>query len=128
MVFDVCDALGIVHGAIDKLVLATHAVFGDKQLLVIGIAQRNIHHKVEQALGIDDPIPVRGGNAGTYGALAHARHAPATGALVACAVVMKVGLTFERLEKTALVIVDAQAVVELRGAAHNREVIVQKLD
>lgn len=41
---------------------------------------------------------------------------------------MKVGLTVERLEKTALVIVDAQAVVELRGAAHDREVIVQKLN
>ncbi len=73
--------------------------------------------------------PVRGGNAGAYGALAHA---PATrraaGALVARAVVMKVGLTVERLEKTALVIVDAQAVVELRGAAHDREVVVQKLN
>ena len=39
VVFDVCDALGIVHGAIDKLVFATHAVFRNKQLLVIGIAQ-----------------------------------------------------------------------------------------
>ena len=128
MLLDVVDARLVVHKTVLVGVLVAHAVFGDEDLLVVGVALLNVDEQIEQTLGIDDPVPVGGGNAGLVHVLANALDAPAAGALLARTVVVQVVLAIVSLEEAALVVVNAQVVVVERGLAHNLEVLVQDLD
>ena len=128
MLLDVVDARLVVHKAILVGVLVAHAVLGNEDLLVVGVALLNVDEQIEQALGVDDPVPVGGGDAGLVHVLANALDAPAAGALLARTVVVQVVLAVVGLEEAALVVVDAQVVVVERGLAHNLEVLVQDLD
>ena len=128
MLLDVVDARLVVHKTVLVGVLVAHAVLGDEDLLVVGVALLNVDEQVEQALGIDDPVPVGGGNARLVHVLANALDAPAAGALLARTVVVQVVLAIVSLQKTALVVVNAQVVVVERCLAHNLEVLVRDLD
>ena len=128
MLLDVVDARLVVHKTVLVGVLVAHAVFGDEDLLVVGVALLNVDEQIEQALGIDDPVPVGGRDAGFVHVLANALNAPAAGALFARAVVVQVVLAIVSLQEAALVVVNAQVVVVKRGFAHNLEVLVQDFD
>ena len=128
MLLDVVDARLVVHKAVLVGVLVAHAVLGDEDLLVVGIALLNVDEQIEQALGVDNPVPVGGGDAGLVHVLADALDAPAAGALLARTVVVQVVLAIIGLQETALVVVNAQVVVVERGFAHDLEVLVQDLD
>ena len=128
VLLDVVDARLVVHKAVLVGILVAHAVFGDEDLLVVGVALLNVDEQIEQALGIDDPVPVGGGDAGLVHMLADALDAPAAGALFARTVVVQVVLAIVSLEEAALVIVDTQVVVVERCLAHNLEILVQDLD
>ena len=128
MLLDVVDARLVVHKAVFVGILIAHAVFGNEDLLVVGVALLNVDEQVEQALGIDDPVPVGGGDAGLVHMLANALNAPAASALLARTVVVQVVLAIVGLQEAALVVVNAQVVVVERGLAHNLEVLVQDLD
>ena len=128
MLLDVVDARLVVHKTVLVGVLVAHAVLGDEDLLVVGVALLNVDEQIEQALGIDDPVPVGGGDARLVHMLANALNAPAAGALLARTVVVQVVLAIVSLQEAALVVVDAQVVVVERGLAHNLEVLVQDLD
>ena len=128
MLLDVVDARLVVHKAVLVGILVAHAVLGNEDLLVVGIALLNVDEQVEQALGIDDPVPVGGGDAGLVHVLANALDAPAAGALLARTVVVQVVLAVVGLEEAALVVVNAQVVVVECSLAHNFEVLVQDLD
>ena len=60
--------------------------------------------------------------------LANTLNAPAAGALLARTVVVQVVLAIVSLQKTALVVVNAQVVVVERGLAHDFQILVQDLD
>ena len=128
MLLDVVDARLVVHKAVFVGVLVAHAVFGNEDLLVVGVALLNVDEQVEQALGIDNPVPVGGGDAGLVHVLANALDAPAAGALLARTVVMQVVLAIVSLQETALVVVNAQVVVVERGFAHDFQILVQDFD
>ena len=128
MLLDVVDARLVVHKTVLVGVLVAHAVLGDEDLLVVGVALLNVDEQIEQTLGIDDPVPVGGGDAGLVHMLANALDAPAAGALLARTVVVQVVLAIVSLQETALVVVNAQVIVVERGLAHNLEVLVQDLD
>ena len=128
MLLDVVDARLIVHKTVLVGVLVAHAVFGDEDLLVVGVALLNVDEQIEQTLGIDDPVPVGGGDAGLVHMLANTLDAPAAGALFARTIVVQVVLAIVSLQETALVVVNAQVVVVERGLAHNLEVLVQDFD
>ena len=128
MLLDVVDARLVVHKTVLVGVLVAHAVLGDEDLLVVGVALLNVDEQIEQTLGIDDPVPVGGGDARLVHMLANALDAPAAGALLARTVVVQVVLAIVSLQETALVVVNAQVVVVERGLAHNLEVLVQDLD
>ena len=124
MLLDVVDARLVVYKAVLVGVLVTHTVFGDEDLLVVGVALLNVDEQIEQALGIDDPVPVGGGDAGLVHMLANALDAPAAGALFARTVVVQVVLAIVSLEEAALVVVNAQVVVVERGLAHDFQILV----
>ena len=128
MLLDVVDARLVVHKAVFVEVLVAHAVLGNEDLLVVGVALLNVDEQIEQTLGIDDPVPVGGGDARLVHVLANALNAPAAGALLARTVVVQVVLAIVGLQEAALVVVNAQVVVVERGFAHNLEVLVQDLD
>ena len=128
MLLDVVDARLVVHKTVLVGVLVAHAVLGDEDLLVVGVALLNVDEQIEQTLGVDDPVPVGGGDAGLVHVLANALDAPAAGSLLARTVVVQVVLAIICLEEAALVVVNAQVVVVERGFAHDLEVLVQDLD
>ena len=128
MLLDVVDARLVVHKTVLVGVLVAHAVFCNEDLLIVGVALLNVDEQIEQALGIDDPVPVGGGDARLVHMLANTLNAPAAGALLARTVVVQVVLAIVSLQKTALIVVNAQVVVVERGLAHNFEVLVQNLD
>ena len=101
MLLNVIDTGCIVHKTIDKGVFIAHAVLGDKDLLVVGVLQANADQEVKEALRIDDPVPIRGGNAGLVYALAHARQAEAVRSLFARAVVVKIVFAFVGAQEAA---------------------------
>ena len=128
MLLDVVDARLVVHKTVLVGVLVAHAVLGDEDLLVVGVALLNVDEQIEQTLGIDDPVPVGGGDAGLVHVLANALDAPAAGALLARTVVVQVVLAIVSLQETALVVVNAQVVVVERGFAHDFQILVQDFD
>ena len=128
MLLDVVDARLVVHKTVLVGVLVAHAVLGDEDLLVVGVALLNVDEQIEQALGIDDPVPVGGGDTRLVHMLANTLNAPAAGALLARTVVVQVVLAIVSLQKTALVVVNAQVVVVERGLAHDFQILVQDLD
>lgn len=71
VLLDVVDARLVVHKTVLVGVLVAHAVFGNEDLLVVGVALLDVDEQVEQALGIDDPVPVGGGDAGLVHVLAN---------------------------------------------------------
>ena len=124
MLLDVVDARLVVHKTVLVGVLVAHAVFGDEDLLVVGVALLNVDEQIEQTLGIDNPVPVSGGDAGLVHVLANALDAPAAGALLARTVVVQVVLAIVSLQETALVVVNAQVVVVEGGLAHDFQILV----
>ena len=128
MLLDVVDARLVVHKTVLVGVLVAHAVLGDEDLLVVGVALLNVDEQIEQALGIDDPVPVGGGDARLVHMLANTLNAPAASALLARTVVVQVVLAVVSLQEAALVVVNAQVVVVERGLAHDIQILVQDLD
>ena len=128
MLLDVVDARLVVHKTVLVGVLVAHAVLGDEDLLVVGVALLNVDEQIEQTLGIDDPVPVGGGDARLVHMLANALNAPAAGALLSRTVVVQVVFAIVGLQEAALVVVNAQVVVVERGLAHDFQILVQDLD
>ena len=124
VLLDVVDARLVVHKTVLVGVFVAHAVLGDENLLVVGVALLNVDEQIEQALGIDDPVPVGGGDARLVHVLANALDAPAAGALLARTVVVQVVLAVVSLQEAALVVVNAQVVVVERGLAHDFQILV----
>ena len=103
MLTHVVDTGSVIDKAVLEVVLVAHAVLGDIDLLVVGVIVLDAQQQVVQALGVDDPVPIGGGNAGAHARFAHALEEPARGALVAGTVVVDVVFALGGTQELTLV-------------------------